>query len=265
MEQYDAKFVAEYQAQVSPEVYLRRHVVQEVVTAIGMPIDEHDRGPELNILAEYYRNALDFAANDMCFDQHKVATVLNVAQSVITYEAFKPAELQQHLEAAGESLEAMKAAFGVLKGKLTSLAAVFTADEIGAIAQYFLRSYLSNLRLWVHALSGKHQSETTVVTLFIDTPLPTSPLLKAVERLKLPKDELASERDSPTRSKASRKSTMMKGQTCVKQQEEDRAALLPEVETVDQQIAKTAARIEEEAGKRDVSLEKAVEEARKKK
>jgi len=264
MEQYDAKFVTEYQAQVAPEAYLRRKVVQEVVAAIGMPIDEHDRGPELNILSEYYRNALDFAVMDMCFDQLKVATVLNVAQSVISYEAFKPAEMQRHMETAGESLATMKAAFEVLKGKLTSLSAVFTAEEIGTIAQYFLRSYLSNLRLWVHALSGKHQSETTVVTLFIDTPLPSFPLLKAVERLKLPKDDYVSERDSPTRSKASRKSTMMKGQAYVKQ-EEDRTALLPEVETVDQQIARTAARIEEEAGKRDVSLEKAVEEARKKK
>lgn len=266
MDEYDAKFVSDYKAHSSPASFLRRRVVSEVVTAIQMPIDEHDRGPELNILAEYYRNALDFASEDMCFAHEKTAKVLNVAKSVISYEAFKPAEMQQHMEAAGESIDTMKRAFGVLREKLTTFSGVFTAEEIRAIAEYFLRSYLGNLRLWLHALSGKHQSDTTVVTLFIDSPLPSLPLAKAVERIKLPQEETLSERNSPSRSKTSRKSTMMRGQMYSKQEESrQEGTLVPEVESVDQQIARTAARIEEEAGKREVSLEKAVEEARKKK
>lgn len=264
MADYDAKFVSDYKAHSSAPAFLLRRVVQEVVSAIQMPIDEHDRGPELNILAQYYRNALDFASEDMCFDYQKTAEVLNVAKSVISYEAFKPAEMQQHTEAAGESIDTMKKAFGVLREKLTSFSGVFTAEEIRAIAEYFLRSYLGNLRLWLHALSGKHQSETKVVTLFIDTPLPSLPLTKAVERIKLPQEEIASERNSPY--KTSRKSTMARGQIVTKQDENrPDGTVAPEVESIDQQIARTTTRIEEEAGKRDISLERALEEARKKK
>jgi len=263
MELYDASFISAYKTHNSPMAFLRRRVVQEVVAAIQMPIDEHDRGAELNILAEYYCNALDFAVTNMCFDNRKAAEVLNVAQSMVRYEGFKPAD-EKHLEPR-RTEETSKQDYAILKEKLTSLLGVFTAEEIRAIAEYFLKSYISNLRLWMHALSGKHQSETKVVTLYVDAPLDSLPLSKAVERLKMPKEE--AERDSSTRSKNSRRSTFLKGQTSARPGEEDRSLPqpLPEVETIDQQIAKAAARIEETATQRDLTLEKAVDEARKKK
>jgi hypothetical protein len=86
-----------------------------------------------------------------------------------------------------------------------------------------------------------------------------------VERIKLPKDEIG--QDLQTHSKTSRKSTFMKGQAYARQGEEDRPTgqPLPMTETIDQQIAKAAARIEDTAAQREAGLEKAIEEARKKK
>ena len=260
MEPYDADVIAQFKGSSDSRSFLRHRVVQEVISAINMPIDERDRGAELNILTEYYYNAFNFAENEMRLENRKIAEVMNVAQSLTTYDAFKPAEVK--------NLEVRKPedGYALVKSKLTSLMGVFTAEEIRVIAEYFVRSYLGNLRLWVHVLSGKHQTETKVATVFVDDPLPSLPLSKSVERLKLPKDDLASERDSLTRSKASRKSTMMRGQAYPKPSEDDRVqSALPEVETVDEQISKTAARIEEQALQREQVLEKAVEENRKKK
>jgi hypothetical protein len=263
MGQFDASFISAYKAHISLKSFLHNRVVQEVIAAIQMPIDEHDCGAELNILSEFYGNAIDFAAINMCFDDEKTAEVLNVAGSMVRYEGFRPADEMELVQRDSE--KSMRQDFAILQGKLTSLRRLFAAEEIRTIAEYFLRSYISNLRLWVHALSGKHQTETKVVTLFVDSPLASLPLLKAVERIKLPKDEIG--QDLQTHSKTSRKSTFMKGQAYARQGEEDRPTgqPLPMTETIDQQIAKAAARIEDTAAQREAGLEKAIEEARKKK
>ena len=263
MEQFDASFISAYKAHISPRAFLHNRVVQEVIAAIQMPIDERDCAAELNILSEFYSNAIDFADVNMCFDDAKTAEVLNVARSMVRYEGFRPADEMQLVQRDAE--KSMKEDFAILQGKLTSLVGLFTAEEIKTIAEYFLRSYLSNLRLWMHALSGKHQTETKVATLFVDTPLASLPLVKAVERIRLPKDEIG--QDFEAQFKTSRKSTLLKGQAYVRQREEDKPVgqPLPEAETIDQQIAKAAARIEEAAAQRDAGLEKAIEEVRKKK
>ena len=263
MDFFSAATAQQYRESLSPRSMLHHKVVEEVVSTIGTPIDERDRAAELNILCEYYEHAYEFATQFMCFDDNKTASVLNVARAMVSYDVFKPADQQLHAVAAGDQQEASRGTFQKMQKKLMSLQGVFSTEEIIAISEYFVHSYISSLRLWTHALSNKQQSETKVCMLYIEEPLPTLPLSKAVERIKLPKEEIASERDGSHKQRfSSRQSTKQMPVKETKMQEVDSGKREEKPETMDEMIEKASEQISKEAERREVLLEKALDEAR---
>lgn len=241
---------------------MHRLIVEDVEASIGMEIDERDRAAELSILREYYQNAYRFARQEMCFSDDKAAAVMNVARAMIDYEYFKPADLQR-LAAKVDQQELSKTIFDKMRRKLESLQDCFSVQEIMQISEHYVHSYISNIRLWLHALSNKQQSETAICFLFIDEPMPSPPLSRAVARLQLPKEEIAFELGKKNR--ISSRQTTKRGVAYEQKPQETVRETKDEVETMEMKIERNTADILRVADEREAMLAKALDERLKKK
>ena len=209
MDSFTAVFLQQLRCSDSPKSLLRQAVLAHIETVTGTAFDEHDRAAEVSIFAEVYLNSYQFAAVEMCYDDSKVLEILKITHLMLDYRLFFPAETTMGgNEKQQDFVHQSKAKFEVMQRELMRKRDLFGAEETRGIADYFAHSFLENFRLYSHTLSGKQRTETKVVSLFVDEPLVTLPLSKAVERIKVHYGELS---EGVTRlQRLSRKVTLLK-------------------------------------------------------
>jgi hypothetical protein len=260
MDSFTAAFLQQLRSSDSQKSLFREAVLAHIVSVLGTGFDEHDRAAEVNIFAEIYLNSYCFAAVEMCFSDSKVLEILKITHLMLDYELFLPAEKTMGSnEKPRDVVQQSKQKFDTMQRELMRHRERFEAEEIRRIAEYFVHSFIGNIRLYSHSLSGKQRTETTVVSIFVDEPLATLPLFKAVERIKPPK-ELSE--GAARLQRVSRKVTLLK------QLSSPRSLISPRpseeskepADVIDRRIDILAKKLEGEIVQRDQQIEKAIED-----
>lgn len=267
MEALTPGFIQEIRGSDNPKDLFRSAVINHITTVTGAEFDEHDRAAEVNIYAEVYLNTYQYAADEMRFDARKVVELLKITHSMMDYRLFLPAETTMlNSDQAPDFIKQSKEKFDTMRQELLAKSSVFTAEEIRQVAEYFTYSFIGNIRLYSHSLSGKQRTDTKVVSVFVDEPIFTLPLLKAVERIKMPKEELS---EATSRfQRASRKATMLRQLSSNRLQtvtspraEEDKE----QVDEVDQKISTLTKRIDADITQHDQQIERTLEDLKPRK
>ena len=264
MELFSQTFILQVRTHPSPKDLFHSFVVSEIIKFTETDFDEHDRAAEVNIFSEMYLNSYQFAALQMCFDDLKVGQLLHVTHCMLDYDIFLPAERKLGTGEVGV-VEKAKKTFEAMRKQLMSQAGVFSVEEIKTISEFFVQWYISNLRLYNHSLSGKQRTDTKIVSIYVDEPMATLPLSKAVERIKLPKEELS---ESMSRfQKVSRRVTLLKQMSSAKLSQAVSPRQQPESpqDMLDKRIETLTTKLSDDIDRRDQMLEKLLDEARGKK
>jgi len=260
MDSFTPVFLQQLRSSDSPTSLFRQAVLAHILTVIGTGFDEHDRVAEVSIFAEIYLNSYHFATVEMCFTDSKVLEILQVTHLMLDYSLFFPAEKTMGTsEQKPDFAHQSKQKFEQMQRELMRKRDIFRTEEIRRIAEYFVQSFIGNFRLYSHSLSGKQRTETKVVSVFVDQPLATLPLLKAVERSKMPK-ELSE--GAARLQRVSRKVTLLKqlssprNLTLKSPREEAKAP----GDAIDQRINSLSKRLDSQIELRDQQIEKAIED-----
>lgn len=260
MASFTPSFLQQVRSSDSPVSLFRQAVLAHILTVIGTGFDEHDRVAEVSIFAETYQNSYHFAAVDMCFSDSKVQEILQITHSMLDYGLFFPAEQTMGTgERTQDFARQSKEKFELMQRELVSKKDIFRTEEIRQIAEYFVHSFIGNFRLYSHALSGKQRTETKVVSVFVDQPLATWPLQRAVERIKMPKEM---SEGAARLQRVSRKVTLLKQLSSPRNftlQPAPAEAVEPE-DAIDHRINSLAKRVEGEIVLRDQQIEKVIED-----
>jgi hypothetical protein len=233
--------------------------------------DDHERQLELMILSTYYSDLLTLGKDQLQLTLPNLTTLFSLGHSLIHFESFSRAEIKEkdYKEELTTDILAFRARLRGVEG--------LTRVELEAVTEYFFRTYFQHYRLYHYLYSGKQASETKILEITVETPLPSESLGAAVQRLEF--RDIAKSPDKYSRSNSisshrnsSRPSTRLSDQNIPSEaRKSDKAATTrqppeptPPLNEVERAIAAAEAEFSQMLKARQEVLDRQVEEARKK-
>jgi hypothetical protein len=139
--------------------------------------DDHERQLELMILSTYYSDLLALGKDQLQLTLPNLTTLFSLGHSLIHFESFSRAEIKEkdYKEELTTDILAFRQRLRGVEG--------LTRVELQAVTEYVFRTYFQHYRLYHYLYSGKQASETKLLEITVETPLPSESLGAAVQRL----------------------------------------------------------------------------------
>lgn len=241
-------------------------LVLEEIRRYDVYFDDHERAIELRIICTYYEDLLAVGKDQLQLTIPKLTALLQLGHSLIRFASFSRSDLadKDYKQELAKDIRAFQERLKSMQG--------FARTELQAVTEYFFRTYFQHYRLYHYLYSGKQASETKILEITVETPLPSEPLAASVQRLKIVDIEKSPEKfisRSSSISQTRRPSTRLSDPPRTAESRQTKEPMkLPEAvaepNELEQTIAKAEAEFTQLLKQRQELLDKQLEDTRKK-